>query len=221
MLLDYTLNQFINYNIFLGYSKKQTLQTSYIFLLGLRKKITIIKLSNSIYNCKVFFQFLSKFFNKFGGLWYIFRCTKTHNILKNSIYFFIKKFLDLFKNMQLMINYRILGWFLKWRPGILTNYKNWRQNKMLNFTTQNFWYPNSILYLNLDSNLSLQKEPNKIGIIGLNISDTSISHYQNNYIIPGNEKTFLNLFFYFKLILNFIIRNFFLYKIVFKNNNDL
>jgi len=92
---------------------------------------------------------------------------------------------------------------------------------MLNFTTQNFWYPNSILYLNLDSNLSLQKEPNKIGIIGLNISDTSISHYQNNYIIPGNEKTFLNLFFYFKLILNFIIRNFFLYKIVFKNNNDL
>lgn len=68
MLIDYTKNQFINHNIFLGCNKKQTIESSYNYLLGFRKKISIIKISISILFCKQIYNFLSQLFSKYGSL---------------------------------------------------------------------------------------------------------------------------------------------------------
>lgn len=68
MLIDYTIEQFIHSNIFLGYLKKHTIESSYNYLLGYRYNLTIIKLSLSILHCKKLYEFLTYFFQNYGSL---------------------------------------------------------------------------------------------------------------------------------------------------------
>lgn len=209
MLIDYTKNQFINHNIFLGCNKKQTIESSYNYLLGFRKKISIIKISISILFCKQIYNFLSQLFSKYGSLWFNLIMFKNYKLYKIELFTLIKKFNISFFDQK----FRIFFLITKWKPGCLTNYNSWRQTQQNIFNY--FWYPNSIFQINIIYNSILQFEPTKVGIIGMNIIDTCIPINKKNYIIVGNEKTIISLLFYYKIIINFILRNFILQQINF------
>ena len=71
MILNFTLFQFINFNIYLGYNKQYTISSSFKYLIAIRKKIAILNLAIAIQMYKQFYNYLSLFLLNFGTIWFI------------------------------------------------------------------------------------------------------------------------------------------------------
>jgi ribosomal protein S2 len=201
-MLDYTLDQFINTNIYLGYSKKFTTTSSFSYLINVRTKICIINLYWSIYCIKKIYNYLSGVLKNFGGIWLI-------NFKKN--FFLNKRFLRFFYSDN---KFRLSYWTQSWSSGILTNFKYSLRNLKLNW--RYIWYPSTVFFFTTHQHPQCVLESNLANIMSIYIADTSVGIYNNTYCLPGNEKSFSSFYLYNQLIQNFLVKIFLIKKFYFK-----
>lgn len=199
MVLDYTLDQFINNNIFLGYSKKDIVSSSYCSTSGKRQNTLIINIMYSIYSFKIIYHFLSNFWNNFGSLWLTY-----FNKIKVKLYF---------KQYKKWWKCRLTIWEQEWKSGVLSNYKHLLVCPEINF--KHTIYPNAVFFLSMDEHSTIWKEPLFAKITSILVTDTLTGQKYSSYGIPGNEKAFISKISYIKLLQNFIIRIFILRQLLF------
>ncbi len=203
MILNFTLTQFINFNIYLGYSKKYTISSSFNYLIGNRKKINIFNLVIIIQLYKQLYNYLSVFLLNFGTIWFI----------GDKEYFLQWKNFNL-ENLE--IKYRLFFWNVKWQKGVLSNYKYVKL--ILNDLLKNikkFLYPNCLFVIKTLNKKEIYNEIKLLPIYLIQVTDTK-DYFNHNYLsIFGNEKSWKSFNLYYYLLFYFIKRIYILKKIYF------
>lgn len=193
IILNYTIEQLINCNIYLGYHNKFNNQSMFKFLLGSRFKISIINLSFTIFSFKKTFNILQTVLFNYGYLWLVDFLLFAENLN------FLKNLKD-FKFAQ----YRILIWEQHWYSGLLSNFGE--LFKSIKIDWKNIDYPSIVFFINTINKQKALKEPSYIKLPSINISDNNFNLDLSYYSISGNEKSMISLFFYYKILLKFMLR---------------
>lgn len=202
VILEYTLDQLINANIYLGYHKKFLNESMFKYLSGIRSHIILINLSYTLILLKQSCNFIQHIFYNFGFIWLI----------------------DWFKNKHISILWHELGnldknecrlyiWNHFWYAGIITNFFHVFKSTKIDWKNINF--PNILFFFNTTKFMKAINEPIKTKIPFVSIIDSNSNSNLAIYTIPGNEKSIASLFFYYKIFFKFILRLNILEKVYF------
>lgn len=166
--------------------------------------MSIINLAYSSLCLKNLFHLLNRIFWSYGALWLV-----DYKIN----YDFFRIFLELnFLEGQRSFPY---SWNRKWISGLLCNFKEVFKKNLIDW--QYIRYPKSVLFLGLSDYYFASQEPynSSSPMPILAFVDTSSNIKAYDYNIPGNEKSFTALFFYYKIMLRYTIRLYYSEKFLF------
>lgn len=202
VLLDFTFDQLINSNIYLGYIRKIGHESMFPYLLGTRFNNDIINLNYTVLNLRKSCNFMYKVLCNYGYLWLIDYMNNIDNIS-------LRKELERLRDD----NTRVYIFLQKWYPGIVSNFLQLFKSVKVNW--QDVLFPNSFFFMTQHNMLQAVKEPfiSKMPFLGVNDSNSNCKKI--TYFIPGNEKSKMSLFFYYKIFLRHILRVKILEKVYF------
>ena len=193
IILEYTLDQLINANIYLGYHKKYLNNSMFKYLFGIRSNVCLINLSYTIILLKQTCNFIQHSFYNFGFLWII-------------DWIWNKEVLTLWQEIHNLdkLDCRFYIWNHFWYAGLITNFYQVFKSTKINWKDINF--PNILFFFNTSRFLTAINEPIKTKIPFINIVDINSNSDLAIYTIPGNEKSISSIFFYYKIFFKFLLR---------------
>jgi ribosomal protein S2 len=193
IILEYTLDQLINANIYLGYHKKFLNESMFKYLSGIRSNILLINLSYTIILLKQTCNFIQHTFYNFGFIWLIDCVWNKHISMSWQELYNLDK-----------LDCRFYIWNHFWYAGIITNFSQVFKSSKINWKDINF--PNVLFFFNTTKFITAINEPIKTKIPFISIVDSNSSSDLAIYTIPGNEKSISSIFFYYKIFFKFLLR---------------
>lgn len=195
--INFTLNQLIGSDFYLGYFKNNWNPMINYFLLGYYRNINIFNLNLTYNLLKISFNLLTNIILKKGNIWII-----------NEKFLYFNKILDFLKLNNKFKN--LLFFNNKWPKGLLSNYK-----KVIFIKDNKF--PNIIFISNLEKNNYVVNESYILNIPTIGIIDSKDNPYNVLYPIPGNTKSLKAIYFIYLLLFKNIFYSSNLKKKKFKN----
>lgn len=187
-LTDYTIKQLILNNIHIGNNKQYRNNDNINFIFNTKKNIDIINIQKTLETLKIILPTITNIISING---------KILTILDTE-----QKFT---KNKISSISQKAHQQFLFfWKPGLLSNYKEFKKQKKYNITENIIYLPNFIIFLNNYYHLELKNEIKSLNIPSVILQNTSDKNINLLYTLPSNKKNLLIFFFYINLITNAI-----------------
>lgn len=189
-LTNYTIQQLIKNNVHIGETKQLRNNDNINFIFNSIKNIDIINIKKTLETLKIILP------------------TITNIVVMNG------KILTVLNTQQKDIKINILSISKKtqqrflffWKPGLLSNYKEFRLQKKY-YTNKNIFYlPNFIIFLNdYTHHIELKTEIKSLKIPCVRLQTSIDKDLNFFYTLPSNKKFFNIKFFFTNLISNAII----------------
>ena len=178
--IDFTINQLIASDLFVGYHIANWNPRTNFFLIGKYKGTNIFNVNYTHFLAKKFIVFLSELFINKGHVW-----------LVNENFSLFNRSIELYRLSHLFPELTFLN--SKWCKGMLSNYKYVRIVKPAKF-------PHGIFVPNMQNNHYVVNEAFIINIPSISLVD-SIDNPSNVFFpVPGNSKSLKSLFFFYMII---------------------
>lgn len=188
--INFTLNQLIGSDMFIGYHVGNWNPMSNFFLLGSYRSFNIFNINFSYLMLRMTFNVLNNVFVSRGNLWVVY---------EKFQYFFdkVSDFGILDKKFSFLKFYN-----KKWPKGLLSNSRHV-------IFIKKYRFPRALFLPNVQNDAYVSNEASIMGIPTFGICDSNESPFKVFYSIPGNTKSIRSIYFIYLLLLKnaFFSRN--------------
>lgn len=193
LLTNYTIQQLIKYNIHIGEIKQLRNNDNINFLFNSIKNIDIINVKKTLETLKIILPTITNIVNINGKILTVLHTQQMDT--KNDIITLSKK-----TRQNFLFN---------WKPGLLSNYKEFRIQKKF-YTHKNVIYlPNFIIFLNdYTHHIELKTEIKSLLIPCVRLQSSMEKDLNFFYTLPSNKKNLQIKFFFTNLICNAIFHGY-------------
>lgn len=178
--INFTINQLVSADLFLGYHVSNWNPRINYFLIGKYKGSNLFNLNHIYSNLKAITYFISELLSKKSRIWII---NEKFTIFNRSV-----EFCKLAKSFPELIFFND-----KWCKGLLSNYKYVNKVRPDKF-------PHAIIVPNLQNNHFVVNESFLVNIPSVSLVDSVDNPLNVFYPVPGNSKSIRSVFFFYLLI---------------------
>lgn len=180
--VDFTINQLISSDIYVGYYTGNWNPMINFFLLGSYRSFNLFNLNYTYFMLKMSFNILNKIFLARGNLWVVYE----------KLEYFFKRITEL---KILDRKFKFLKFYnQKWSKGLISNSRHV-------IFIKNYRFPRAIFLPNIQNDAFVANEATIMNIPTFGIVDTNESPFKLFYSIPGNTKSIRSLYFIYLLLL--------------------